>query len=106
MRGFILAEWLNHLLNKGDKLNNQSKAFYTWEEAKQILFASKQLYYPALKISDETPDTVWVKIKNEKVGLTAYFGYEGKDKIVSQRWYPGGLSDFKLFLLNAGIITV
>ena len=100
MRGFILEEWLNRLSNKGGKLNK-----YTWEEAKQILFASKQLAYPALKISDETPDTVWVKIKNEKVGLTAYFGYEGKDKIVSQRWYPGGLSDFKLFLLNAGIIT-
>ena len=78
---------------------------HTWEDAKKILFADGKLLYPALQINNEIPKMVWVKIKHEKLGLTAQFGYEGSEKIESHRWYPGGLTDFKLWLLNAGIIT-
>ena len=78
---------------------------YTWEQAHKILVNDGKLFYSTLKINDQTPDVAWVKIKYEGFGITACFGYDGKDKIVSRKWYPGGWEDFKLWLLNAGIIT-
>jgi len=78
---------------------------YTWEEARKILVNSGKLFYPSLKVNDKTPDVVWVKTKFEEFGITVCLGYDGKDKIVFRKWYPGGWEDIKLFLLNAGIIT-
>jgi len=80
----------------------KSKIPYTWVEVQKILVLQDdgKIWYNSIRINDDSERRVWMRIEREEVGITALFGYENSDKVISRRWYPNGWADIKRFLVN------
>ena len=77
---------------------------YNYKYAKSLLEQGQKLHYNSLSINGEPSKRVWVKVKNEMVGVTALFGKDNRDKVFQKRWYPNGLNDVMDFLISGNVI--